>query len=80
MDAFQDLFYFVIKIFLLGCWILSWVVTLEISARRRSDKPVKNLTTWTTLHANRQERDENNVTNDDVFLETDIRRLRRYDS
>jgi hypothetical protein len=25
------------------CWILSWAVTLEISARRRSDKPLKNL-------------------------------------
>jgi hypothetical protein len=25
------------------CWILSWAVTLEISARRRSDKPAKNL-------------------------------------
>jgi hypothetical protein len=26
-----------------GCWILSWAATLEISPRRRSDKPVKNL-------------------------------------
>jgi pimeloyl-ACP methyl ester carboxylesterase len=26
-----------------GYWILSWAVTLEVSARRRSDKPVKNL-------------------------------------
>jgi hypothetical protein len=25
------------------CWILSWAVTLEISARRRSDKSVKNV-------------------------------------
>jgi hypothetical protein len=24
-----------------SCWILSWAMTLEISARRRSDKPVK---------------------------------------
>jgi hypothetical protein len=24
-------------------WILSWAVTLELSARKRSDKPVKNL-------------------------------------
>jgi hypothetical protein len=26
-----------------GYWILSWATTLEISARRRSDKSVKNL-------------------------------------
>jgi hypothetical protein len=25
------------------CWILSWAVTLKIFARRRGDKPMKNL-------------------------------------
>jgi hypothetical protein len=25
------------------CWILSWAVTLEISARRRRNEPMKNL-------------------------------------
>jgi hypothetical protein len=52
-------------------WIFSWAVTLEVSARRCSDKPVKiykwKLQTSTTLHANRRERDDTNVTNDDVF-------------
>jgi hypothetical protein len=34
---------FTILVFSVKCWILSWAVTLEISAPRRSDKPVKNL-------------------------------------
>jgi hypothetical protein len=70
-------------------------VTLEVSARRRSNQPVKNLYMKTEnvdyfqiqIHTNRQERDETNVTNDDVFrsvcsglLETDIPPLRRYDA
>jgi hypothetical protein len=65
-------------------------VTLEISAPRRSDKPVKNLQMKTENVDHFQEkRDESNVAKINVFrsvctlqrlLETDIRRLRRYDS
>jgi hypothetical protein len=42
-------------------WILSWTVTLKISARRRRDK------TSTNLHANKRERDNTNLTNGDVL-------------